>query len=80
MEDNGNGWKDHLIHQLFVPQEAQKILRIPLIDRAQDDTLTWDGTLDGNYTVKTGYTAIKDWEEHSSSNIASSSGTPNDIW
>ncbi|MCI21781.1 hypothetical protein A2U01_0042951, partial [Trifolium medium] len=46
MEDNDNGWKDHLIHQLFIPQEAQKILRIPLIDRTQDDTLTWDGTLD----------------------------------
>ncbi|MCI14443.1 hypothetical protein A2U01_0035574 [Trifolium medium] len=50
------------------------------MDRSQPDVLTWDDTLDGNYIVKSGYQAIKDWEEHSNIDIASSSTTTNDNW
>ncbi|GAU48068.1 hypothetical protein TSUD_404960 [Trifolium subterraneum] len=42
---------------LFIPQEAQQILNIPITDRSQEDTLTWDGTIDGNYTIKSGNAA-----------------------
>jgi hypothetical protein len=43
-------------------------------------TLTWEDTPDGNYYVKTGYHAIIEWEETSNTNLASSSGSMNDMW
>jgi hypothetical protein len=58
MDSNYNNWNDQLVKHLFIPAEAQKILQIPIIDKNQPDNLTWDGTNDGNYTVKIGYQAI----------------------
>jgi hypothetical protein len=55
MLEHYNEWNVNLVNQLFLPLEAQKILHIPIIDKTQSDTLTWDGTTDGNYTVKDGY-------------------------
>jgi ribonuclease HI len=80
IEDNGWRWKEQLIHQLFIPQEAKSILQIPLIDNTQEDILTWDGTPDGNYTVKTGYKAIMEWAQNSNSDLPGSSGLSTDIW
>jgi phosphoglycerate-specific signal transduction histidine kinase len=39
IDNNGNGWKVQVINQLFTPQEAQKILQIPIIDKSQEDIL-----------------------------------------
>jgi hypothetical protein len=52
MEDNSNGWNEQVIHQNFIPSKAQIFLQIPIMDKTQPDMLTWDGTWDGNYTVK----------------------------
>ncbi|KAK2373667.1 hypothetical protein QL285_074691 [Trifolium repens] len=79
--DNYNGWKDHMVKQLFILVEAQKILQIPIIDKNQPDNLIWDGkTSDGNYTVKIGYQAIMDWRDHFDNNNVSSSSNYNNIW
>jgi hypothetical protein len=80
MDVHSNSWDDNLINQLFLPIEAQKILQIPIMDKAYNDVLTWPGTLDGNYTVKTGYKAIMEWAQNSNSDLPSSSGLSTDIW
>jgi hypothetical protein len=80
MLDNYNEWNAILINQLFLPFEAQKILNIPIIDKTQNDTLTWDGTTDGNYTVKDGYQAISKWKENANIDSASTSGHNNELW
>jgi hypothetical protein len=64
MLDNCNEWNVNLSKQMFLPLEAQKILHIPIIDRTRNDILTWDETIDGNYTVKDGYQAISLWKEN----------------
>ncbi|MCI38055.1 hypothetical protein A2U01_0059283 [Trifolium medium] len=80
MDDSHNGWNSQLINQLFFPKEAQQILQIPITDRSQQDNLTWDGTLDGNYSVKSGYQAIMEWGDISDVNTANSSNTCEEIW
>jgi hypothetical protein len=80
MLDNYNEWNAILVNQLFLPFEAQKILNIPIIDKTQNDTLTWDGTTDGNYTVKDGYQAISKWKENANIDSASTSGHDNELW
>ncbi|GAU49902.1 hypothetical protein TSUD_139580 [Trifolium subterraneum] len=80
MTNSTNEWNTHLINQIFIAHEAQQILKIPIIDRTQEDTLTWDGTMDGNYSVKSGYKAIMDWGINTDANKANSSNNPKDFW
>ncbi|MCI33813.1 hypothetical protein A2U01_0055031, partial [Trifolium medium] len=58
MMENQNNWNISTIKQVFIPQEAQYISKIPILDRTKDDLITWDGSNDGHYTVKAGYHAI----------------------
>ncbi|GAU44440.1 hypothetical protein TSUD_129340 [Trifolium subterraneum] len=75
-----NSWNRQLITQLFIPIEAQQILQIPITDRSQQDNLTWDGTLDGNYSVKYGYHAIMEWGNTNDVNNAHTSSSCEEIW
>jgi ribonuclease HI len=80
MSDNFQIWNEPLIQQMFHPQEARKILQIAIVDKGQPDCLTWDGTTDGNYTVKAGYQAIMEWEDNSDVDRASTSNQNTDNW
>ncbi|CAJ2642330.1 unnamed protein product [Trifolium pratense] len=62
MNTHNNRWNEALINQLFIPIEAQKILQIPITNTSRPNILIWDGTLDGNYSVKSGYQAIIEWD------------------
>jgi ribonuclease HI len=68
------------LNKIFIPYEAQKILDIPTLNRTTEDTITWAGTMDGNYTVKDGYQAIMDWSEEGNNGAASSSTFHAEIW
>jgi ribonuclease HI len=59
---NTSQWNTNLIHQLFFPFEAQQICNIPLVDTNSRDDLTWAGTKDGTYSVKSSYHTISDWK------------------
>ncbi|XP_045831362.1 uncharacterized protein LOC123922707 [Trifolium pratense] len=80
MDNNYNEWNASIINQVFNPYEAHMILQIPILDKTQPDTLTWDGTRDGTYTMKSGYHAIIDWANNSNSNNATSSNCSMEIW
>ncbi|PNY16050.1 ribonuclease H, partial [Trifolium pratense] len=80
MDNNYNEWNASIINQVFNPYEAHMILQIPILDKTQPDTLTWDGTRDGTYSVKSGYHAIIDWANNSNSNNATSSNCSMEIW
>ncbi|GAU47065.1 hypothetical protein TSUD_302670 [Trifolium subterraneum] len=80
MNRETQGWNDQVINEIFLPQEAQKIYHLPIIDRSQPDTLTWAYTMDGNYTVKSGYQAIIEWEGEKQQDKASSSNIDNEHW
>jgi hypothetical protein len=71
--DNQNRcWKENIIQQLFYPPEASLICSIPIMGSDQEDFISWQGTRDGEYSVKSGYQAIINWQHsirnHSSSN------------
>ncbi|PNX74031.1 hypothetical protein L195_g029942, partial [Trifolium pratense] len=74
MLDTTNEWNSTLINQLFFPQEAQMITQIPITDKDQQHLLTCEGTTDGQYTVKSGYMAIMDWEQYTNKDLATASG------
>ncbi|OMO53282.1 Endonuclease/exonuclease/phosphatase [Corchorus capsularis] len=52
--DNGT-WDLDLLNELFEPDDVGRILCIPLSVFPSRDTLIWNETSDGNYTVKYGY-------------------------
>ncbi|MCH90379.1 putative ribonuclease H protein, partial [Trifolium medium] len=68
-----NSWKEQIINQNFLPIEAAQICNIPLISSTEEDIISWQGTKDGIYTVRSGYNAILEWEntinkQHQSNN------------
>ncbi|CAJ2673653.1 unnamed protein product [Trifolium pratense] len=77
MDTNNNAWKEDIINQIFQPYEAQMILKIPIMDKAQPDTLTWDNTQDSIYSVKSGYHSIMEWSHTLN---ATTSNNSQDLW
>ena len=48
-------WNVNKVQKLFLPYDADAILKIPLSGRAQEDKLFWFTTQDGKYLVRSGY-------------------------
>jgi ribonuclease HI len=55
-------WDMHIFSKTFFPIEAEAIYQIPLPNPINEDQISWQGTKDGTYTVKSGYNAQIDWE------------------
>jgi ribonuclease HI len=78
--DNQNkAWKEEVIKQIFYPMEAKLICSMALPNYNQEDFISWKGTKDGHYSVKSGYQAILAWQEAQSPN-PSSSNMDNTRW
>lgn len=48
-------WREDAIREVFLEDDAQTILAIPLPRYEMNDKLIWHYTSDGNYSVKSGY-------------------------
>jgi hypothetical protein len=73
-------WNRQLINNLFLLFEAEQILQIPITNLAGQDEFTWPKTMNGVYSVKSGYQAIQDWKRESSNPSTSHNNNPNPIW
>ncbi|KAK2419793.1 hypothetical protein QL285_030613 [Trifolium repens] len=73
-------WDYTLINDLFLPFEAQQICQIPLVDTTSHDELTWPSTKDGNYSVKSGYHALINWDSNGSNQAGSTTQNSDPIW
>jgi hypothetical protein len=62
IDPNTNQWNNTIINTTFLPFEAHQINNIPLIDTGSKDEMTWAGTKEGIYTVKSGYQAVMEWK------------------
>jgi hypothetical protein len=72
---SNNDWDRQLISQIFFPIEAEKITQIPLLNTMDNDRISWQGTNDGNYTVKSGYNAQIEWETNNPTTGQASTNT-----
>jgi hypothetical protein len=74
-------WNRQLITRNFFPMEATKILNIPLLNPLEEDQICWQGTTDGNYTVKSGYNDQINWEStNSNQGQISNNDTEAQMW
>uniref|UniRef100_A0A2N9GPD6 Uncharacterized protein n=1 Tax=Fagus sylvatica TaxID=28930 RepID=A0A2N9GPD6_FAGSY len=48
-------WNINKVQSLFLPYDAEAILKIPLSERVQEDKIFWFDTRDGKYSVRSGY-------------------------
>ncbi|KAL4384342.1 hypothetical protein GQ457_15G004620 [Hibiscus cannabinus] len=55
-----NTWKISLVQSIFRPDQAEKILCIPLPSHVQPDSLFWRYDQSGIYSVKSGYRCLID--------------------
>ncbi|PNX60286.1 hypothetical protein L195_g051848, partial [Trifolium pratense] len=72
IDPSNHQWNSQLINQTFLPIEAQQILKIPLLTITEEDIISWQGTSDGNYTVRSGYNAQMEWESKNSDHAQTS--------
>lgn len=72
-----------LIDSLFHTTEAKKIKSIPLPYQTQNDVLYWPMCIDGSYSVKIGYRAMCEEDNHAentSSNVGLSKRILPKLW
>ncbi|KAK8975405.1 hypothetical protein V6N11_057499 [Hibiscus sabdariffa] len=60
IDESTNTWKASLIQSIFRPDQAEKILCIPLPSHVQHDSLFWRYDQSGIYSVKSGYRCLTD--------------------
>ena len=63
INDENRTWNNDVLAGLFVPEEAELIMRIPLSKHPTEDKLYWPLTQSGQYTCKSGYRFLKEEEE-----------------
>jgi hypothetical protein len=73
-------WKEDIIHQTFYPHEAKQICSIPITCSDQEDFLSWQGTKDGIYSVRSGYQAIMEWQNNNQTHSSSTHNEDNPKW
>ncbi len=72
-------WNVTKIQSLFLPYDAEAILKIPLSGRAQEDKLFWFSTRDGKYTMRSGYKLLLK-EARASRPECSKQWDPDPLW
>ncbi|PNX92881.1 ribonuclease H [Trifolium pratense] len=85
-KNGGMGFRDlRAFNEALLAKQGWRLITNPnslvaqiLKAKTHPDTLTWDGTQDGNYTMKSGYHAIMHWNNQS--NNATSSNNSKEIW
>ncbi|XP_057747939.1 uncharacterized protein LOC130967135 [Arachis stenosperma] len=80
---HGEGWNENRIREIFPGNIAESITRTPISLINKKDNLIWPYTVEGHYTVKSGYRAAKeekDAKEEIKLNEASSSQNHREIW
>jgi hypothetical protein len=72
IDTQNRAWKEDVIKQNFYPMEAKQICSMALPNYNQEDFISWKGTKDGHYSVKSGYQAILAWQESQNPSLNSS--------
>ena len=55
-------WNVHFIDRHFYPPDAKLIKSLPLCSTPQPDILIWPKEKSGNYSVKSGYKLLCEWQ------------------
>uniref|UniRef100_A0A2N9FDK7 Reverse transcriptase domain-containing protein n=1 Tax=Fagus sylvatica TaxID=28930 RepID=A0A2N9FDK7_FAGSY len=72
-------WNVSKVQNLFLPYDADAILKIPLSRRVQEDKLFWFTTRDGKYSVRSGYKLLLK-ESRASQPESSRQWDPDPLW
>jgi hypothetical protein len=75
---NPPAWDSNKIKALFLPYDAEAILKIPISARAPPDKLIWHATRDDNFLVRSGYHLLL--QDCRASNPGVSSHEPDPLW
>ncbi|KAA3481600.1 Zinc finger, CCHC-type [Gossypium australe] len=61
---NTRKWKEELVKDTFVEDDADRILRIPLASSPHEDFLAWGGEASGEFSVRSAYKLLQNSEEN----------------
>ena len=73
-------WKEHLIHQVFLPQDVDAILSIPLNTHGARDCLIWAESKNGKFTVRSAYRLAQEISTEGNSPESSDPAALKQVW
>jgi hypothetical protein len=50
-----NGWNEQLVHAMFLPHDAEEIMKIKVPMHDLEDTIAWHYEKNGKFTVRSAY-------------------------
>ena len=59
IDKDGGCWREHMVRRLFLPIDAEQILRVPLCMSWPADKLIWHYTTSMNFSVKSAYHLLR---------------------
>ena len=63
IDEQTRTWNADMVDEIFAPQEAKEIKKIPLAREATEDSLFWPLAQDGKFNYKLGYQFLKEAED-----------------
>ena len=63
IDEQTRTWNADMVDEIFAPQEAKEIKKIPLARKATEDSLFWPLAQDGKFNYKLGYRFLKEAED-----------------
>ena len=73
-------WKIDLIRHMFLPHEAEIILVMPLSSTLPNDSLTWNSTANGIFSIRSSYKVVMDLRDHQDTSGGSSDSDIKKFW
>jgi hypothetical protein len=74
-----SSWKSDIISSQFLSIDQESIYQIPIINTNIKDSVMWMHEQNGNYSVKSGYKAIREWQNQNSP-VPSTSNSAASVW
>ena len=73
-------WNTVLVKEIFLPQDAEAILSIPISETRARDRMVWAGDKKGNFTVRSAYRLVHDIEAKGSNSGCSDPSMMQGVW
>ena len=73
-------WNTVLVKEMFLPQDAEAILSIPISETRARDRMVWAGDKKGNFTVRSAYRLACDIEAEGSNSSCSDPSMMQGVW
>ena len=80
MSEEKSEWNTVLVKEIFLPQDAEAILSIPISETRARDRMVWAGDKKGNFTVRSAYRLAREIDMQGRNSGCSDQSMMQGVW